>query len=111
MNDACEKTKGTMAAVLGLSDLQVEEIVAPISDEHKVWVANYNCPSQTVISGSFDGVKYAGELLKEKGAKRVLPLTVHGAFHSGFMKSAQDSLSPKIMNAKLNSSDTKLDLI
>jgi len=108
MNDACEKTKGTMAAVLGLTDLQVEDIVSPISLEHQVWVANYNCPNQTVISGSSDGVKYAGDLLKERGAKRVLPLVVHGAFHSGFMQSAQDSLSPKIMNAKLNSSEIKI---
>ncbi len=108
MNDACEKTKGTMAAVLGLTDLQVEDIVSPISLEHQVWVANYNCPSQTVISGSSEGVKYAGDLLKESGAKRVLPLTVHGAFHSGLMQSAQDSLSPKIMKAKLNPSETKI---
>jgi len=108
MNDACEKTNGTMAAVLGLSDMQVEDIVTSISSDREVWVANYNCPNQTVISGSFEGVRYAGELLKENGAKRILPLTVHGAFHSGFMQSAQNSLSPKIMKTMLNPSEIKI---
>jgi [acyl-carrier-protein] S-malonyltransferase len=108
MNDACERTSGTMSAVLGLNALEIDEIIKPISIEHQVWVANYNCPNQTVISGSYEGVKYASNLLKQKGAKKVLPLVVHGAFHSGFMQEAQYSLAPKIMKAKLSLTDVKL---
>ena len=56
-------------------------------------MANYNCPGQTVISGTEEAVALAGEKLKEAGAKRVLPLKVSGAFHSGLMKEAGEKLS------------------
>lgn len=101
MNEACENTAGTMAAVLGLSASQVEEAVRDIEG---VWVANFNAPGQTVISGTQSGVEKAAPILKEKGAKRVLPLTVHGAFHSGLMKSAQEGLAPSIQKANLQKS-------
>ncbi len=93
MNDACEATAGTMAAVLGLNATEVESAVKGISG---VWVANYNCPGQTVISGTKEGVEKGAEALKANGAKRVIPLTVHGAFHSGLMQPAQDALAPFI---------------
>jgi [acyl-carrier-protein] S-malonyltransferase len=57
-----------------------------------------------VISGTKEGVEQAAHLLKEKGAKRVLPLTVHGAFHSGLMQTAQDGLAPLIEKAALKPS-------
>lgn len=98
MNRACEETSGAMSAVLGLSAGEVEEIVRPLQ---LVWVANFNCPGQTVISGSKEGVAAAAEALKAKGAKRVLPLQVHGAFHSGLMQSAQDGLAPAVLQAAI----------
>lgn len=93
MNEACETVPGTMAAVLGMSS---EQIVNGVQGLNGVWVANFNAPGQTVISGTKEGIAKAALVLKEKGAKRVLPLTVHGAFHSGLMQSAQDGLKPFI---------------
>jgi [acyl-carrier-protein] S-malonyltransferase len=98
MNEACEETKGTMAAVLGLNATAIDEALA---DSRDVWVANYNCPGQTVISGTKDGVEAAAVVLKQAGAKRVIPLSVHGAFHSGLMKRAQDNLTPFIARAPM----------
>lgn len=102
MNEACEKVPGTMAAVLGLDALGIENAVKGLKN---VWVANYNAPGQTVVSGTKEGVEQASIVLKEHGAKRVIPLTVHGAFHSGLMQSAQDGLAPFIEKAPIVSSD------
>lgn len=101
MNEACEKTTGTMAAVLGLDAAGVEAAVKGIDG---VWVANFNAPGQTVISGTKEGIEKASVILKEKGAKRIIPLTVHGAFHSGLMKMAQDQLTPAIQQAPIQNS-------
>lgn len=95
MQRACEINPSTMAAVLGLDDDKVEEICAQITDEVVV-AANYNCPGQLVISGSFKGVELAGEALKAAGAKRVLPLQVGGAFHSPLMEPARTELAAAI---------------
>lgn len=105
MNEACEKIPGTMAAVLGLNADQVESALKGVAG---VWVANYNCPGQIVISGTKEGVEKGSQILKENGAKRVLPLTVAGAFHSGLMQTAQDQLAPFIMNAPIQESATHL---
>lgn len=101
MNEACETVPGTMAAVLGMS---ADEIVYAIRDLQGVWVANYNAPGQTVISGTKEGIEKAALVLKEKGAKRVIPLTVHGAFHSGLMQGAQEGLKPFIDHADIRHS-------
>lgn len=101
MQAACEKTPSTMAAVLGLSDQQVEEACAAVSDEVVV-AANYNCPGQLVISGSHAGIEKAGEKLKEMGAKRVLPLPVGGAFHSPLMEPAREELKEAILQTTFN---------
>ena len=98
MNEACEKVPGTMAAVLGLDAEGIRKAVQGLDG---VWVANYNAPGQTVISGTKEGIEKAALLLKEKGAKRVIPLTVHGAFHSGLMQSAQDGLAPFVEAAPI----------
>ncbi|WP_448518240.1 ACP S-malonyltransferase [Rhodoflexus sp.] len=95
MQRACEINPSTMAAVLGLDDEKVEEICAQITDEVVV-AANYNCPGQLVISGSFKGVELAGQALKAAGAKRVLPLQVGGAFHSPLMEPARTELAAAI---------------
>ena len=95
MQAACEQNPSTMAAVLGLSDEQVEEVCSKVLGEVVV-AANYNCPGQLVISGSHAGIEQAGELLKEMGAKRVLPLQVGGAFHSPLMEPAREKLQKAI---------------
>lgn len=93
MHDACESTKGTMAAVMGLSDEVVIDTVASLQMPNDIWCANFNCPGQVVISGTFKGIEAARQPLLDRGAKRVLNLEVHGAFHSGLMKSAEQELA------------------
>lgn len=105
MNEACENTKGTMAAVLGLSASETKDAV---KDLRAVWLANFNAPGQTVISGTIEGVENASKVLKEKGARRVIPLSVHGAFHSALMQSAQDGLAPFVEGAPLQTSQIEL---
>ena len=100
MQKACEIEPSTMAAVLGLDDLQIEKICAEFEGE--VVAANYNCPGQVVISGSIRGVELAGEKLKEAGAKRVLLLPVGGAFHSPFMEPARIELAAAIEAANID---------
>lgn len=95
MQKACEMEESTMAAVLGLSDEQVEEVCDSITNEVVV-PANYNCPGQLVISGSIAGIELACEALKTKGAKRALKLPVGGAFHSPLMKPAGEELQAAI---------------
>lgn len=96
MHEACETTKGTMAVVLGMDDQSVRDIVSSMNLPNDLWCANFNCPGQVVISGTIQGIEKAKALLLEKGAKRVLPLEVHGAFHSGLMLSAQEELAHAI---------------
>jgi [acyl-carrier-protein] S-malonyltransferase len=100
MQKACEIEPSTMAAVLGLSDEQIEKVCAEFKGE--VVAANFNCPGQVVISGSIKGVELAGEKLKEAGAKRVLLLPVGGAFHSPFMEPARLELAAAIEAAKID---------
>ncbi|MCU0328998.1 MAG: ACP S-malonyltransferase [Chitinophagales bacterium] len=97
MQKACNVVPSTMAAVLGISDEEVDNILTQISDDIVV-SANYNCPGQLVISGTVSGIEKATELLKTQGAKRVLPLKVGGAFHSPLMKPAEEELK-KAINA------------
>lgn len=94
MQKACEIKPSTMAAVLGLSDNQVEAICASI--DGIVVAANYNCPGQLVISGEFSAVEKACEALKTVGAKRALLLPVGGAFHSPMMEPAREELAAAI---------------
>lgn len=100
MQKACEIEPSTMAAVLGLSDEQIEKVCAEFNGE--VVAANYNCPGQVVISGSTKGVELAGDKLKEAGAKRVLLLPVGGAFHSPFMEPARLELAAAIEAVKID---------
>lgn len=95
MQKACERVDSTMAAVLGMEDAAVEEILKTITTEIVV-PANYNSPGQLVISGTRKGIEMAVEKLMAAGAKRVLVLPVGGAFHSPLMQPAQDELSRAI---------------
>jgi [acyl-carrier-protein] S-malonyltransferase len=101
MQEAADRKSGTMAAVLGLEPEAVREACEEARAETRgiVTVANYNCPGQIVISGELAAVEKAGEIAKAKGAKRVLPLTVSGAFHSPLMVAAGDALYPSLREA------------
>jgi [acyl-carrier-protein] S-malonyltransferase len=107
MHQAGVENPGTMAAVLGLDDDQVE--VACRRADSDVWVANFNAPGQIVIAGSAEGVAAAGIVAKELGAKRVMPLQVSGAFHTPFMAAARDRLRKAI--AEANPRDTEVPVI
>ena len=94
MQKSCEDNPSTMAAILGLENDIVEKICNEISEI--VVPANYNCPGQLVISGSFEGIDLACKKLTEAGARRALKLQVGGAFHSPLMESAQKELEEAI---------------
>ncbi len=100
MHEACESTPGSMRVVLGLSDEAVVDAVTEIASPNEIWCANFNCPGQVVLSGTVRGLDAIEPLLKAKGAKRIVPLAVHGGFHSGLMKSAQEALKEEIMQIK-----------
>lgn len=101
MQYACEVNPSTMAAILGLEDVKVQDICRSIDDEVVV-PANFNCPGQLVISGSFKGIEIACEKAKEAGAKRAIPLQVGGAFHSPLMNPAKEKLQDAIMKARFS---------
>ena len=96
MEHAVPAGKGSMAAVLGM---KAEDIENTISSVDGVEIANYNCPGQIVITGKKEGVERAAELLKENGAKRVIPLNVSGPFHSSMLKKTGQELE-KILEAQ-----------
>ena len=97
MHEAGSSNPGTMAAVLGLDDDQVE-VACRLADAD-VWVANFNAPGQVVIAGSPAGVEKAGAHAKELGSKKVMPLQVSGAFHTPYMTSARERLRAAIATA------------
>jgi [acyl-carrier-protein] S-malonyltransferase len=103
MHEAGSAQPGTMAAVLGLDDDQVE-VACNLADA-EVWVANFNAPGQVVIAGSHDGVEAAGKHAKELGAKKVMPLPVSGAFHTAFMAPARDRLRDAIASAGIRDAE------
>jgi [acyl-carrier-protein] S-malonyltransferase len=89
MQEACDVTQGGMAAVIGLDEPTAQKLC----EETGVEVANLNCPGQIVISGTSDKLPAACELAKAKGAKKVIPLPVAGAYHSRLMASALPKLA------------------
>jgi len=91
---------GTMAAVLGLDRAPLDEVCQEA--EGVVVVANDNCPGQLVISGEVDAVKRAGELAQARGAKRVLPLNVSGAFHSPLMEEPAREMATALAGASFH---------
>lgn len=108
MHAACEVKKGTMQVVLGLSEEVVAHALQGLPAGAELWIANLNCPEQVVIAGTEEMIAAAAILLKEKGAKRVLPLDVSGAFHSGLMRPAQEKLAPEISRVHLCESAIEL---
>lgn len=95
MQKACGLQESTMAVVLGLPNDKVMEICQSVTDEVVV-PANFNCPGQVALSGSLRGIEKVSVLMKEAGAKRVLPLKVSGAFHSPFMEPARIELAEAV---------------
>ena len=106
MQSAVPVGLGSMAAVMGLTKKDIEDICDKVStEEYIVSPANYNSPQQIVISGNKEAVETATEMLKEAGAKRVVPLTVSAPFHCSLMSKAAEDLSGalnKIEVTKLN---------
>ncbi len=97
---------GTMAAVLGLSDEAVEEVCRTVQEEGATCVpANFNTQGQVVISGDFEGVERAMALARESGAKKVVSLTVSGAFHSPLMAPAGEGLREQLEKIKFSDPD------
>lgn len=107
MHDAGLASPGTMAAVLGLDDDQVE--VACRRADSDVWVANFNAPGQVVIAGSPAGVEAASVIAKELGGKKVMALPVSGAFHTQYMAAARDRLRTAI--AAASPRDTEVPVV
>ena len=104
MQAAADEQDGTMAAILGLDDDQVDIACARVAGD--VWVANYNAPGQVVIAGAPVAVEEAGAVAKELGAKRSMPLPVGGAFHTPFMSPARDRLRKAIDQTEFRDADT-----
>lgn len=104
MQKACELAPSSMAAILNLADEKVEAICAEVQNEtgEVVVAANYNCPGQLVISGSYKGIEIACERMKAAGAKRALVLPVGGAFHSPLMLPAKQELAAAIEATKFH---------
>ena len=90
---------GAMAAVLGAEADLIEETLSEIPE---VWIANYNCPGQIVISGKKEAVEAAAEALKARGIKRVLMLNVSGPFHSGLLREAGEALGKVLAETEIH---------
>jgi [acyl-carrier-protein] S-malonyltransferase len=99
MQEACDATKGGMAAVIGLDEAPTREVCAQAG----VVLANLNCPGQLVISGEEEKIIQACDLAKAKGARRAIPLPVAGAYHSPLMASAQLKLQSELAKIKISS--------
>ncbi len=97
MQEACDATRGGMAAIIGLDEAPTREVCA----EAGVVLANLNCPGQLVISGESEKIAKACELAKAKGAKRAIPLPVAGAYHSPLMAGAQPKLQAELAKIKI----------
>jgi [acyl-carrier-protein] S-malonyltransferase len=97
MASAAQEHPGAMAAVLGLEDEVVEDLCARIEN---VWLANYNCPGQVVVSGENAAVEELLERAAEAGARRTVKLRISGAFHSPLVERAAERLRPALERAR-----------
>lgn len=106
MEEAVPNGEGTMAAIMGIETYKLKEICDEITEKgYIVNMANINTPNQVVISGTAAGVELAGKMAKEQGAKRAIPLSVSGPFHSALMKPAMDKLQPLIESSTVNNAN------
>jgi [acyl-carrier-protein] S-malonyltransferase len=104
MFEAGQARPGTMAAVLGLADTQIEEVCSRV-DAGVCQPANFNSEGQVVISGDLAGVEQGSRLATEAGARKVVPLTVSGAFHSELMRPAAEGLAAHLATLELRDPD------
>ncbi|OEG00486.1 [acyl-carrier-protein] S-malonyltransferase [Vulcanibacillus modesticaldus] len=103
MEEAVAKGEGTMAAIMGIGRNELETICYQVTnDGYSVQLANMNTPNQIVISGTVKGVEFASKLAKEGGARRVIPLSVSGPFHSRLMQPAKERLRPLVDQTLIN---------
>ena len=106
MTKASEKINTGMVAVMGSDIETIDEVVRSISDKKdKVEIANLNCPGQVVISGEEGKVKEAVEILKEKGARRAIPLNVSGPFHTSYMEPVSKELIELFKNYEFSNEE------
>ncbi len=101
MQDEVPQGVGGMSAVLGLDEGMVEQVCSDVAEYGYVACANYNCPGQIVISGELSALEKAGEILLEKGAKRVIPLQVSAPFHCKLLKGAGDKLALELEKVEI----------
>jgi len=103
MAEVCRSMDGTMAAILGLDEGTVRTLCDEASGATGEWVqiANLNAPGQIVVSGHRLAVDAAGQLARQRGARRVLPLKVAGAFHSRYMEPAARAFAQEVAKAPL----------
>ena len=99
ISSALEPGKGTMAAIIGLPFHEVENAIADIEN---VWPANYNDPTQIVISGLKESVHKAMEILKERGARKVVELKVSGPFHTPLIEKAAEEMEELLSQIKFH---------
>ena len=102
MQNAGKVNRGTMAAIIGLSSDDVNNLCDEISTEKIVVVANYNTKNQIVVSGHVEAVENLMISAKEFGAKMVIPLNVSGAFHSPLMSPAREALADKLDSIQIS---------
>ena len=100
MSEALPAGTSTMSAVLGMAAADLEVVCQEASAVGIVEIANYNCPGQLVIGGEVAAVAKAGELAVEKGARKVIPLNVSGAFHTSLLKAAGMKLRTELAQIK-----------
>lgn len=105
MQTAAEQTRGGMSAVLGLDADAVHGVLQNMRERGRVNLANFNSPTQIVISGELEAVAAAGQAMLEAGAKRVVPLNVSGAWHSALMEPAIEPLRIAVESAQFSLPD------
>ncbi|TCS79224.1 ACP S-malonyltransferase [Tepidibacillus fermentans] len=107
MEEAVPHGEGTMAAVMGIDRKGLEKVCRQVTEEgNVVELANINSPGQIVISGTKLGVELAAQRAKELGARRIIPLSVSGPFHSRLMKPARDRLQPLVTKLQIQEGRT-----
>lgn len=109
MQEAVPQGVGSMVAVIGLDENKIKEVLKIASEKGIGEIANYNTNSQIVIGGEREAVEFASELLKECGARRVIPLKVSGPFHTSLLNEASIKLKNEFENIHFN--DPKIKII
>lgn len=109
MQEAVPQGEGTMAAVMGLNKNEVIECLKIAAGYGIVEAANFNCPGQVVIAGQIKAVEKASNILKSKGAKKVVVLPVSAPFHSSMLKGAGEKLSEEL--EKVEFSDMEIPVV